>query len=287
MKKSLKVVLLGLFFLASAALIAQYIGTHNVPVLEPKGPIGMAQRNLFYISSLLMFIVIIPVFVLALLFAWRYREGNKGAKYTPEWGHSHTAEILWWSIPFVIIAVLSVLSWKTSHDLDPFKPIEDGKKPLTIQVVALDWKWLFIYPEQRIATINYIEFPKGVPVQFEITADAPMNSFWIPQLGGQIYAMPAMRTKLTLVADEAGSYRGVSSNISGKGFAGMAFTAKAVEPEEFDSWVESVRSSSSSLDLDEYLRLVQPSQYVPATFYVLSKEDLFDWIIMQYMAPAK
>lgn len=287
MKKSLKILLLALFFLAFAALISLYIGTHNVPVLEPKGPIGMAQRNLFYVSSLLMFIVIIPVFVLAFLFAWRYREGNKNAKYTPEWGHSHTAEILWWSIPFVIIAVLGVLSWRTSHDLDPFKPIEDGKKPLTIQVVALDWKWLFIYPEQGIATINMIEFPKETPIQFEITADAPMNSFWIPQLGGQIYAMPAMRTKLSLVANEVGAYRGVSSNISGKGFAGMAFTAKAVEPEEFDRWVESVRNSSPSLDLDEYRRLVQPSEYVPASFYVLSKEDLFDWIIMQYMMPAK
>ncbi len=287
MKNSLKVLLLVLFLVVLGAFFALYISTHNVPVLEPKGAIGVAQRDLFYQASLLMLIVVIPVFVLAILFAWRYAAKRNNAKFNPEWGHSHTAEIIWWSVPFLIVAVLSILSWKTSHALDPFKPIEDGKKPLTIQVVALDWKWLFIYPEQKIATINYIEFPKDIPVQFEITADAPMNSFWIPQLGGQIYAMPAMRTKLSLIANEAGSYRGLSSNISGKGFAGMTFTAKAVDPEAFDRWVSSVSASSPGLDLGEYKRLVQPSEYVPASFYVLAKEDLFDWIIMQYMSTPK
>lgn len=287
MKKSFKVLLLVLFFLAFSAFLALYIGTHNIPVLEPKGMIGIEQRNLFYISSLLMFIVIIPVFILAFLFAWRYREDNKKAKYSPEWGHSHAAEIIWWGVPFVIIIILSIMSWKSSHALDPFKPIENGKKPLAIQVVALDWKWLFIYPEQGIATVNYIEFPKETPIEFEITADAPMNSFWIPQLGGQIYAMPSMRTKLSLIANETGTFRGSSANLSGEGFAGMSFTAKAVEPEEFSSWVESIRSSSPGLDLGEYKRLARPSKYDPASFYVLSKEDLFDWIVMKYMMPSK
>lgn len=285
MKRLFKIVLLILFFLGLAALAALVFSTQSVPVLQPKGMIAEKQRDLIYLASLLMLIVVIPVFIMALFFAWKYREGNEKAKYTPDWENNVTAEFLWWGIPFVIIIILSIFTWTSSHELNPFRPIENGKAPLKVQVVALEWKWLFIYSDQGIATVNYLQIPEKTPIEFEITADAPMNSFWIPQLGGQIYAMPAMRTKLNLIANETGTFRGSSANLSGSGFAGMAFPVRATAREEFDSWVSSVQSSSSSLDLDEYHRLLRPSKYDPAAFYSLAKPDLFDWIVMKYMSP--
>ena len=195
-------------------------------VLDPKGFIAFEERDLLYITALLMLTVVVPVLVLAVVICWKYRAGNKKAKYEPEWDKSWALELVWWGFPCIIVALLSVLTVKSCLDLDPFKPLESDVKPLKIQVVALQWKWLFIYPEQKIATINFVQFPEKTPINFELTADAPMNSFWIPQLGGQIYAMPGMSTKLHLIANEAGSYRGSSSNISGNGFAGMIFTAK-------------------------------------------------------------
>lgn len=185
----------------------------------------------------------------------------------------------------MIIVILAVITWKTSHELNPFKPIVTHKKPVEIQAVALNWKWLFIYPEQGIATINLVQFPEKTPINFEITADAPMNSFWIPQLGGQIYAMPAMRSKLYLLANEQGSYTGRSSNISGKGFAGMVFTAKATSEEEFNEWVDSVKGSGKSLTMESYNELVEPSEYDPVSYYTLLDSDLFNKIIMKYMTP--
>ncbi|NDD59526.1 MAG: cytochrome ubiquinol oxidase subunit II, partial [Chlamydiae bacterium] len=178
-------------------------------------------------------------------------------------------------------------TWKSTHDLNPYKPIATSQKPLKIQVVALQWKWLFIYPEQGIATLNFVQFPEKTPVSFEITADAPMNSFWIPQLGGQIYAMPAMVSQLNLIADEQGSFRGVSANLSGDGFAGMTFVAKASSETEFHQWVNSVRRSGNFLNLKEYNRLVKPSAYCPEAFYLLKEDNLFDHILMKYKAPAK
>ena len=216
---------------------------------------------------------------------FRYRASQKKSKHTPDWEHNSIAECCWWGVPLVIVVILAVITWRSSHELNPYKPIDGDQKPLTIQVVALDWKWLFIYPEQGIATVNFVQFPEKTPISFEITADAPMNSFWIPQLGGQIYAMPAMRTRLHLIADEMGSYRGSSSNISGKGFAGMVFTAKSSSQEEFDEWVESVKQSSDHLTLEEYNQLAEPSEYNPVASYVLMQEDLFDQIIMKYIAP--
>jgi len=189
--------------------------------------------------------------------------------------------------PLIIILILSVITWKSSHQLNPFKPLTSDKKPVTIQVVALQWKWLFIYPEQGIATVNFIQFPEKRPVNFEITADAPMNSFWIPQLGGQIYAMPAMRTKLHLIADEVGTYRGLSTNISGKGFAGMTFNAKASSEAEFEQWVSEVKRSGKSLEFANYKQLVEPSEYVPVSYYSLPDRNLFDQIMQQYEPPTK
>lgn len=253
------------------------------PVLNPKGIIGLKERNLIVISLGLMCLVVIPVILMTFFFSWKYREGNEKAKYSPNWNHSHLAEVIWWGVPCVIILILSVITWKSAHELDPFKPIAHDKKPLTIQVVALRWKWLFIYPEQNIATVNYIQFPEQTPLVFEITADAPMNSFWIPQLGGQIYAMPGMKTKLHLMATEQGYFRGSSANLSGKGFAGMVFEARATSDEEFDRWVASVHESPHSLNQGEYDQLVRPSEYNPTASYVLEDGELFERIVMKPM----
>ena len=177
------------------------------------------------------------------------------------------------------------MTWKSSHELNPSKPLQSDKKPLHIQVIALQWKWLFLYPELGIATINFVQFPEKIPINFEITSDAPMNSFWIPQLGGQIYAMPAMRSKLHLIADEIGDFRGVSANISGVGFSRMTFTARSSLPEDFANWVKSVRSSSKELTWDEYEQLLNPTTDNPLTTYLLPQNDLFDRVIMKYMTP--
>lgn len=283
MKKGYKYALIAICLLAAIALSCLYISTHSIPVLHPKGSIGLQQRDLIVVCTLLMCIVVIPVFIMMFFFSWKYREGKKGSKYSPEWSHNTLVECIWWGVPFAIIVVLAVITWRSTHELNPFKPIVNGNKPLVIQAVALDWKWLFIYPEQGIATVNYIQFPKETPLNFEISADAPMNSFWIPQLGGQIYAMPGMRTKLHLIANEEGTFRGSSSNISGVGFAGMTFKAVSSTEEDFNSWVDEVRESPNELTREEYDHLVLPSEYVPVIYYSEVEENLFDQIVMKFM----
>lgn len=265
-----------------------FIFNTNVAVLNPKGYIAYHQRDLIGIASGLMLLVVIPVFILTVIFAWKYRKSNKKAQYLPDWDHSVLFECLWWGFPTIIIIFLSFFAWRSSHRLNPFKPIENGKRPLAIQVVALEWKWLFIYPEYGIATVNFLQFPEKTPLNFEITSDAPMNSFWIPQLGGQIYAMPAMRTQLYLIADKTGDYRGTSANISGHGFAGMNFIARATDEKDFLTWIESVQSSyDRTLNFATYKELAKPSEYNPVTTFNLEDSDLFDRIIMQYKPEGK
>ena len=277
MKKVVKISISLIGFLGIAvALLTIFIKNHNIPIMEPKGLIAIQERKLILIASFLMLIVVVPVIVLTLSFAWRYRENNKQAKYTPDWEDNKIAECCWWGIPLVIILILTVITYRTYHS------IASDKQPIEIQVVALNWKWLFIYPKQGIASINFCQFPENTPIRFEITADAPMNSFWIPQLGSQIYAMPAMITKLNLMANEIGEYRGCSSSISGKGFAGMLFTAKASTEEEFDQWVQSIKQSPKNLGCTEYNELVKPSEYAPVASYVLMQPDLFDRIVDKY-----
>lgn len=257
----------------------------DIAVLNPQGIIALKERNIIIISILLMLIVVLPVLIIAVLFAWKYRANNLDAKYMPEWDYSFIVEAVWWGIPFVIIFILSWITWNTSHDLDPFKPIDSEKKPLTIQVVALQWKWLFIYPEQNIATINFFQIPEKTPIHFELTADAPMNSFWIPQLSGQIYTMPGMNSKLNIVADAPGEYRGSSANLSGKGFAGMFFTAKASSEEEFQAWVKKIQQSNESLSLKSYKKIAEPSENNPIATFALQDRNLFHQILMKYMMP--
>ncbi len=270
----------------SLGLAFLYFTSADIAVLNPKGEIAAKQRKLLVDATYLMLIVVIPVYLMTFYFMWKYHHENRKADYAPEWDFNLMAEVIWWSIPFVIIIVLSVMTWKSSHELDPYKAlVERGKKPLKIQVVALQWKWLFIYPEQNIATVNFIQIPENTPINFDITADAPMNSFWIPQLGGQIYAMPGMKTKLHLIAREKGLYRGSSANISGTGFASMVFTTKVTSEEDFETWVTKVQQSNKSLTHDEYNRLVKPSEHDAVSYYTLGKANLYEDIVMKYMMP--
>ena len=251
------------------------------PVLDPAGAIGVAERGLMIHAVEFMLIVAIPVYILLFFFAYKYRVGNKKAKYAPDVEHGRLEELVWWVVPLEIVLVLGALTWGSTHQLDPRKPL-DGAAPLVVQVVALDWKWLFIYPEQGIATVNYLVMPEDRPVRFSITADAPMNSFWIPQLGGQIYAMTGMATELNLVANEPGVYKGASSNYSGDGFAKMKFVASAVPQADFDAWVASTKAATGTLSYAAYQELAQPSIAAAPSYFGAVEQGLFDTVMMQF-----
>ncbi len=286
----MKMLMRSLLFIFGAALIffvSTYISTHNMGVLHPKGIIALAEKNLLITTMSLMMIVIIPVFIMLFSFAWRYRASNTKAKYTPDWHGSTLLEVIWWSIPTVIIIILAVITWKSTHDLDPYKPLTSNVKPVTIEVVALDWKWLFIYPEENIATVNYIRVPKDTPINFKITADAPMNAFWVPQLGGQVYAMAGMTALLHLMGTEEGTYKGVSSNFSGDGFAGMKFNVEVTTEDSYKEWLLSVRHSPEVLSYMSYIELAKKSSNNPVKLYATVESDLYDRIISKYMPDMK
>lgn len=285
MQKIMRVLVIVLVF-GLAFFLYNYIGSHNMGLLNPKGAIAVAEKHLLITSVGLMMIVIIPVFIMLFSFAWRYRAENTKAKYTPDWHSNVALEILWWAVPITIVIFLSILTWKSSHDLDPFKPLDVGVKPVIVQVVALDWKWLFIYPEEHIATVNFLEIPKDTPINFTITSDAPMNAFWIPQLGSQIYAMAGMSAKLHLIANEEGVYKGVSSNFSGDGFSGMKFDTKVVSGEEYASWVNTVRTSPDVLNEEQYQQLAKQTKNNHIQFFSSVIEGLYESVIMKFMAPA-
>jgi len=283
MKKNL-VLLLAVVILTGVILavtVAAQKGSFTV--LDPKGYIGLQERSLMGWAGLLMLIVAIPVFAMTFYIAWKYRASNTKAEYAPNWDNNHIAEAIWWAIPCLIILILGVITWRATHKLDPSQAIASDKKPITIQVVALQWKWLFLYPDQDIATVNYVRFPAGTPVNFEITSDAPMNAFWIPQLGSQVYAMAGMSMPLHLIADTPGTYNGVSSNLSGSGFAGMKFTAEATSDADFNSWVTSVHQANQPLTLSSYATLAHPSSDTPVSYYSAEQDDLYDQILQKYM----
>lgn len=281
-----KILFLVIFLGGFVALLIWLTAGSTVAILQPKGIIAEQQRDLLVFATLLSLVVIVPVYVLTIMIAIRYRMGNKKATYTPDWDHNRKLEAVWWGVPIVIILVLSVVTWRSSHALDPFKPLSSGYNPVTIQVVALEWKWLFIYPEQNIATVNYIRFPEDAPVNFVITADAPMNSFWIPELGGQVYAMNGMKTKLHLQANTPGTFKGSSANLSGEGFAAMKFTAEATSQADFYQWVQDRKKAAGTLDKQQYAELSKPSKDVNARFYGNVDSGLYDSIVMKYMAAA-
>ncbi|KIA76530.1 Ubiquinol oxidase subunit 2 [Parachlamydia acanthamoebae] len=276
-------IILFLFLIMQPLTILQY--RDSIAVLFPKGIIALEERNLLLIIQAIMLLVIIPVYVLTFIFSWKYRANNLKAKYDPDFDDNRLAEYLWWGIPLFFTLIIGVLTWVKTYELDPLRPLESDKKPITIQVVALQWKWLFIYPEEKIASLNFLQIPEQIPIHFEITADAPMNSFWIPHLGGQIYAMPKMKTQLHLIANATGDFRGSSANISGEGFAGMHFITRASSEEDYHKWVESVKQSSNVLNLDEYNKLAAPSSNVPPEIYQLKDDNLFEQVLMKYMHP--
>src|ERR1700688_1134475 len=257
-------------------------GCGQMDLLDPKGSIGLAEKNLILTSTYAMLIVVVPVIFLTLLFAWKYRQSNTSAEYLPKWAHSTKIEVVIWLVPSLIILYLSILTYKSTHALDPYKPLVSEVKPINVEVVALDWKWLFIYPDLGIASVNRIEFPVGTPVNFRITSDSVMNSFFIPQLGGQIYAMAGMQTQLHLMANEAGNYAGESANFSGDGFSDMKFRAIAASGADFDTWVKQVRASSKDLDADVYHGVAAPSEKVPVQFFSHVDPALFNNIIAKY-----
>ena len=254
-------------------------------LLDPKGQVGVDERSLIITAFLLMLIVVIPVIVLTLVFAWKYRSTNTKSTFMPNWAHSTAIEIVVWFIPCVIILVLGTITWKTTHSLDPFKPLEtkNNAKPMTIEVVQLDWKWLFIYPDQHIATVNQVEFPAHVPIRFKITSDTVMGAFFIPQLGTQIYSMAGMQTEVNLIADHEGTFAGICSNFTGDGFSGMTFKAIATSDDQFQSWVKSVKEAPQQLDQATYQALAKPSEDTPVTYYSSVKPGLFQGIVGKYM----
>ena len=257
----------------------------NSALLDPKGQIGLEQRSLILTAFGLMLIVVIPAILMAVGFAWKYRASNKDAKYSPNWSHSNKVEAVVWTVPILIIIFLAVLTWKTTHALEPSKPLAHDEKPITIEVVSMDWKWFFIYPEQGIATVNENAFPANTPVEFKVTSNSVMNSFFIPRLGSQIYAMAGMQTKLHLIANEAGKYDGISSSYSGAGFSGMKFKAIATPDQAgFDAWVAKVKQSPKQLTtMAEFDALAKPTEYHPVEYFSSADPALFVNLINKFM----
>lgn len=256
-------------------------------LLDPKGLIAADEKVIIMTAMLLMLLIIIPLIVLTLLFAWRYRSTNSKARYEPEWAHSTLIEVICWSVPAIIITILAIITWISSHTLDPYRPLSHNKKePIVIQVVSLDWKWLFIYPHEQIATVNFVQFPIDTPVKFLITSQGAMNSFLIPQLAGQIYAMAGMQATLHLSTSTPGDYMGFSANFSGDGFSDMRFIARASSQNDFNKWVETVKKSASpKLTIENYQLLTKPSNRHPVSYYTAAKENLFEIVVMQNMMP--
>lgn len=234
-------------------------------------------------STAVMLAVAIPMLTLLYFFAWKYRETNSNAKHEPNKRLGKFAVIGLWLIPVTTILVLTSVAWPATHKLDPHKAISAEAKPLNIQVIALRWKWLFIYPEQGIATVNYVQIPVNTPVKFDLTADeAPMNSFWIPHIGGQLYAMTGHSNQLNLMADTPGDYTGRAAEINGDGFSGMNFSAQVVSSEDFEQWSQDVVQSPNMLDAAAYSKLLLPSENNPAAFYANAKPNLYDTVLLKY-----
>ena len=279
MKRKKYFVFVGLSSLCAVTLLG---GCSTILLFDPKGPIGEAERFVIIAAIVLMLIVVIPVFIMAFWFPRKYRASNTESIYMPKWSQSTKIEFFMWAVPIAIVTVLAILAWTSTHSLDPYKPIHSADKPINIEAVSLDWKWLFIYPDQNIATVNQITFPVNVPVSFKLTSDTVMTSFFIPQLGSQIYAMAGMQTRLHLLANKPGTYAGHNQQFSGRGYADMHFKANVVSREEFESWVQKIRQSPEKLDLDRYEKLANPSVGHLVTYFSSVKPDLFQYVLRKY-----
>ncbi|EJN06334.1 ubiquinol oxidase subunit II [Phyllobacterium sp. YR531] len=276
------------FFAIALLPLLALLTACNAVVMSPSGDVAAQQRDLVVVSTILMLIIIIPVMVLTVFFAWKYRQSNTDAPYDPEWDHSTQLELIIWAAPLLIIICLGAVTWMATHLLDPYRPlgrISPGKavsqtvKPLQVEVVALDWKWLFIYPEYGIASVNEMAAPVDRPIDFRLTSSAVMNSFYIPALAGQIYTMPGMQTKLSAVINHPGAYQGFSANYSGAGFSGMRFTFHGLADDAFDTWVADVKAKGTALDRMTYLQLERPSENVPVQHYANVDPELFSAVL--------
>lgn len=272
------------------------LGGCDMVVLNAAGDVARQQGNLVLISTGLMLLIILPVMALTALFAWRYRAANRDATYTPDWDHSTQLELVIWTAPLAIIICLGALTWVGTHLLDPYRPLARSAPsvpiraetvPLEVEVVALDWKWLFIYPEQGIATVNEFAAPLDRPIRFKISASSVMNSFYIPALAGQIYAMPGMATTLHAVFNRPGSFQGFSANYSGAGFSSMRFKARSLSDGDFDRWVAQVKARGPALDRPVYLALERPSERDPVRYFGKVEPGLFDAVVNMCVEPGK
>ncbi|MEW6024048.1 MAG: ubiquinol oxidase subunit II [Pseudomonadota bacterium] len=275
----------------SLLLLAVLSGCNTV-VMNPAGDIAKQQADLITVSVLLMLIIIIPVMILTVVFAWKYRKGAN-ARYEPDWDHSTKLELVIWGAPLLIIIALGLITWISTHKLDPYRPLDriDANRPVTaehkvleVQVVSLDWKWLFIYPEQGIATVNELVTPIDTPIRFKMTSSTVMNTFYIPTLAGMIYTMPGMETTLNAVINKAGDYKGLSANFSGDGFSHMHFAYRGVSATDFDAWVAKAKASGNTLGRNEYLTLEKPSEKEPVRHYGSVQPALFNAILNRCVA---
>ncbi|HWW04683.1 ubiquinol oxidase subunit II [Collimonas sp.] len=265
-------------------------------LMNPSGDVASQQGHLIVVSTILMLLIIVPVIALTIWFAWRYRKNNTAARYEPDWDHSTQLELVIWGAPLLIIIALGLITWISTHTLDPYRPLSrlDANRPipadtktLTVEVVALDWKWLFIYPEQGIATVNELAAPVDVPIRFKITSSAIMNSFFIPALAGQIYAMPGMQTSLNAVINRPGEFDGFSANYSGAGFSDMKFKFHGMTAENFEHWVQTAKAASGKLERADYLQLEKPSQKEPVRYYGAVDPSLYHAILNRCIEPGQ
>ena len=289
--RAARTLLIGLFFapLAGCKLV----------VMNPHGYIARQQADLIVTSTLLMLIIIVPVILLTLLFAWKYRASRRNItpeNYQPDWDHSTKLELLIWGAPLLIILALGAVTWISTHQLDPYRelthvedqrPVPAGVKPLEVEVVSLDWKWLFIYPELGIATVNEMAAPVDRPIRFKLTSSTVMNAFYVPELAGMIYTMPGMRTQLNAVINHAGNYEGMSANYSGEGFSGMRFTFRGMDQAAFEQWVADARQAGGKLDRSAYLSLEQPGTKVASRSYANVESGLFDAVLNRCVDSSK
>jgi len=273
------------FSLSLPYFILTGCSVNQLGMLNPQGPVAFLERRLFFNTLALMLIVVLPVIVMSITFVYHYRASHPRRDYKPNWSHSYFLETLWWGIPCFIIVVLAVLTWKKTHELDPYQKIQTSSKPpLLIQAIALPWKWLFIYPEQNIATVNTLVLPQGQEVELWITADnVAMSAFFIPQLSSQIYAMAGMRTQLHVVADHPGDYLGMNTLYNGAGFSDMHFRVHVVPADEMQHWLASTRQSAPPLTDDAYRALLRPSINVAPQMYSRVKNALFQDVLELYM----
>ena len=257
----------------------------SAALLDPRGPVGQAEKTILLDSLAIMLAIVVPTIVAALAVAWWYRATNTKARYLPDWEFSGRIELVVWAIPLMTIILLGGVTWIGSHQLDPARPLASKTVPLEIQVVSLDWKWLFIYPDARVASVNELIVPAGVPLHFSLTSASVMNTFFVPQLGSMIYTMNGMTTQLNLQADEPGTFHGMSAHFSGDGFSDMNFQVRALPPDDFAAWLKSARNGGRTLDSAGYNALVRQGSPVAPTVYAAVEADLFHCIVMQALPP--